>query len=137
MGVLLDTTVIVRAERLRWSETVLLRTVVEAVGDEDLGISSIALSELLHGIYREPAGARRDARRALLRKITDDVPVVPFGEAAAELTGKIGAEQAAVGIVIPNNGLMIGATALSLGYAILTVNVRHFRMIPGLQVIEF
>jgi predicted nucleic acid-binding protein len=127
----------VRAERLRWTEAVLLRMVVEAVGDEDLGISSIALAELLHGIYREAPGARRDARRALLRKITDDVPVVPFGEAAAELAGKLGAEQAAVGVVIPSNDLMIGATALSLGYAILTVNVRHFRMIPGLQVIDF
>ncbi len=63
--------------------------------------------------------------------------MAPFGEAAAELAGKLGAEQAASGIVIPGNDLMIGATALSLGYAILTANVRHFRMIPGLQVIDF
>jgi predicted nucleic acid-binding protein len=129
--------VIVRAERLRWTEAVLLRTVVELVGDEELGISSIALAELLHGIYREPPGPKRDARRALLHKITHGVPVAPFGEAAAELTGRIGAQQAAAGLVIPYNDLMIGATALSLGYAILTSNVRHFRMIPGLQVIEF
>jgi predicted nucleic acid-binding protein len=30
---------------------------------------------------------------------------------------------------------MIGATALELGYRLMTTNLRHFRMIPGLQVI--
>ncbi len=62
MGVLLDTTVVVRAERLRWSEAVLLRMVVDVVGDEELGISSIALAELLHGIYREARGEMREGR---------------------------------------------------------------------------
>jgi tRNA(fMet)-specific endonuclease VapC len=127
----------VRAERLRWTEVVLLRNVVDVVGDEELGISSVALAELLHGIYREPTVSRRDARRSLLARITEGVTVAPFGEAAAELTGRLGAQQAAAGMMIPNNDLMIGATALSLGFAVLTVNVRHFRMIPGLKVIDF
>ena len=30
--------------------------------------------------------------------------------------------------------LLIGATALELGYAVLTGNLRHFRMIPNLVV---
>jgi len=33
--------------------------------------------------------------------------------------------------------LLIGATALSLGYSVLTNNARHFRMIPGLSVMLF
>jgi tRNA(fMet)-specific endonuclease VapC len=137
MGVLLDTSVVVRAERLGWDEGFLLRKMFELVGDEESGIPSVVLAELLHGIYREPIGPRRTARRAFLRELTKDVPVAPFGEAAAELVGRIGAEQASVGTIIPFPDLMIGATALSLGYAILTSNVRHFRMIPGLRVIEF
>jgi predicted nucleic acid-binding protein len=31
--------------------------------------------------------------------------------------------------------LLIGATALEIGYAVVTANVRHFRLIPGLNVI--
>lgn len=30
---------------------------------------------------------------------------------------------------------LIGATALSLGFSLVTVNLRHFRLIPGLTVI--
>jgi len=33
--------------------------------------------------------------------------------------------------------LMIGATAIFAGFSILTFNLRHFRMIPGLHVIPF
>ena len=127
----------VRAERLRWTEPLLVRKIIDVVGNEALGIPSVVLAEFLHGIYREPLGARRSARREFLVALTADVPVVPFGEEAAELVGRIGAEQAALGKIIPFSDLMIGSTALSLGSAILTANVRHFRMIPGLQVIEF
>lgn len=38
------------------------------------------------------------------------------------------------GVVIPFADLQIGVTALYFGYAIGTVNFRHFEMIPGLQV---
>jgi predicted nucleic acid-binding protein len=46
------------------------------------------------------------------------------------------AEQQSRGIVVPFADLLIGATALSLGYSVLTVNARHFGRIPGLSVIE-
>jgi predicted nucleic acid-binding protein len=31
--------------------------------------------------------------------------------------------------------LLIGATALEIGYSVVTANVRHFRLIPGLKII--
>jgi len=37
--------------------------------------------------------------------------------------------------VIATADLLIGVTALHYGYAVGTRNVRHFKMIPGLQVI--
>ena len=41
------------------------------------------------------------------------------------------------GVTIPFVDLLIGATALEVGgYSVLTVNERHFRMIPGLSVIR-
>jgi predicted nucleic acid-binding protein len=38
---------------------------------------------------------------------------------------------------VPFADLIIGASALELGYAIATHNVRHFRLIPGLDVRQF
>ena len=39
-----------------------------------------------------------------------------------------------VRLVIPFADLQIGVTALYLDYELLTANVRHFEMIPGLAV---
>ncbi|HEV2688755.1 MAG TPA: hypothetical protein VGV35_09380 [Bryobacteraceae bacterium] len=40
------------------------------------------------------------------------------------------------GISIDFPDLLIGATALHLGFAVVTLNVRHFQMIPGLSVVQ-
>jgi predicted nucleic acid-binding protein len=46
-----------------------------------------------------------------------------------------GANQAK-GIRLPLSDLLIGATALELGYGVATGNLRHFEMIPGLTVVR-
>jgi predicted nucleic acid-binding protein len=38
--------------------------------------------------------------------------------------------------IIPFVDLLLGATALLLGFSILTVNPRHFKLVPGLNVIS-
>jgi predicted nucleic acid-binding protein len=53
------------------------------------------------------------------------------------IAGKIDGEQTAIGMIIPITDLLIGATALSLGFSVLTSNARHFQLIPGLSVIPF
>lgn len=52
------------------------------------------------------------------------------------MAGKIDGEQQSQGIIIPFGDLLIGATALEVGYSLLTVNVRHFERIPGLSVVK-
>jgi predicted nucleic acid-binding protein len=51
------------------------------------------------------------------------------------LAAKIDGEQQAQGITIPFGDLLVGVTALELGFSVLTVNLRHFRLIPGLIVV--
>jgi predicted nucleic acid-binding protein len=51
------------------------------------------------------------------------------------LAGKLDAEQQNKGVVIPFGDLLIGATALSLGFSVITANLRHFQKIPGLSVV--
>jgi len=45
-------------------------------------------------------------------------------------------EQAAQGTAIGFEDLVIGATALYLGYDVVTYNVRHFELIPGLKIVS-
>lgn len=115
----------------------MLESIAQAVGETELGISSIGLTELLHGIYRANNPAIRDRRQRFISQLLQDVTIYPYTEAVAHLAGRIGGEQASLGHTIPAVDLMIGAVALSLGFSVLTSNMRHFRMIPGLDVIEF
>src|ERR1700723_4314832 len=61
---------------------------------------------------------------------------VSFKENAL-LAGKIDGEQQSRGVVIPFGDLLIGDTALSLGFKVLTGNLRDFQRIPGLTVMQF
>jgi tRNA(fMet)-specific endonuclease VapC len=63
--------------------------------------------------------------------------VYPYTTETALLAGKLDGEQQNLGVVIPFADLLIGATALALGYSVLTVNDRHFGRIPGLSVVKF
>ena len=64
-----------------------------------------------------------------------DVPVHPVTVEMAKLAGRIEGEQAEQGVSIAFEDLLIAATALQLGFGVVTGNVRHFQHIPGLTVI--
>jgi predicted nucleic acid-binding protein len=51
------------------------------------------------------------------------------------LAGRVDAEMKQAGLVIATADLLIGITALHFGFPVGTRNVRHFQMIPGLQVL--
>jgi len=63
--------------------------------------------------------------------------VYPYTKETALLAGKLDGEEQSRGVVIPFSDLLIGATALSLGFKVLTVNLRDFQRIPGLSVVQF
>jgi predicted nucleic acid-binding protein len=66
-----------------------------------------------------------------------DLTVYPYTKETALRAGKIDGEQQSRGMVLPFGDLLIEATALSLGYKVLTGNLRDFRRIPGLTVMQF
>ena len=63
------------------------------------------------------------------------IPVEAFTREMAQAAAKIDADAKRSGRVIPFPDLLIGATALHFGYAVGTGNLRHFQMMPGLNVI--
>ena len=62
--------------------------------------------------------------------------VHPVNFEIAKLAGKIEGEQMARGVTIAFQDLLIGATALHLGFRVITLNVRHFEKVPGLAVVS-
>ena len=78
----------------------------------------------------------RDRRREFLDELKATIPVYAMTEDIAESVARVGAELASRGTKIVLADLIIGATALGLGYAVATGNARDFRRIPELQVVE-
>ena len=137
MGLILDSSVIIAAERRGDRVEQFLERVLNATGDQDAALSAVGLTELIHGLYRAKTPAIRLRREAFLNELLADLTVYPYTKETAMVAGKLDGEQQSKGVVIPFGDLLIGATALLLGYSVLTINLRDFRRIPGLNVLQF
>jgi tRNA(fMet)-specific endonuclease VapC len=104
-------------------------------GEIDIALSAVSVVELTHGIYRAKTEADRERRRVFAEEAFHDLIVHPVTLQIAQLAGRIEGEQAAQGNIIAFEDLMIGATALHLGFDVVTLNVQHFQQIPGLKVV--
>jgi len=136
MGLILDSSVVIAAERRGDKVAAMLKQIAAATGDQRAVLSAVGLTELVHGIYRAQTSEVRNRRDAFIRELLNDVDVYPFTKDTALLAGRLDGEQQVRGVTIPFGDLLIGATALEVGYSLLTVNARHFRMIPGLSVVQ-
>jgi predicted nucleic acid-binding protein len=137
MGIILDTSVLIAGERRGESVQAIVQRVQAMCGEQHAALSVVTLVELTHGIYRARSDADRMRRKAFTQELRRDMFVHPVTAEIAELAGRIEGEQAARGVSITFEDLLIGATALSLGYHVATANLRHFQMIPGLSVMQF
>ena len=137
MGLILDSSIVIVAERRGDTVEKMIEGIMRATGDQEAALSSVGLTELIHGIYRAKTPAQRLRRQSFLNELLADLTVYPYTKQTAMLAGKIDGEQQARGISIPFPDLLIGATAIFLGFSVLTANVRHFQLIPGLQVLHF
>jgi predicted nucleic acid-binding protein len=137
MGLILDSSVVIAAERRGTMVPQLIEEIVKATGDQNAALSAIGLTELVHGIYRANSSETRFKREFYLSGLLASLEVVPYTKEVAMIAGQIDGEQQSRGVVIPYVDLLIGATALSLDYAVLTGNLRDFQRIPGLTVRKF
>ena len=136
LGVVLDSSVLIAAERAKLKTPEAIRSIRSLIGDLPIAISALTVAELGHGIYRAQTPELAQQRRHFLDELKSQVPIHAISETTAEIIARIGGEQLAKNINLPLGDLIIGACALELGYAIATGNVRHFALIPGLQVIK-
>jgi predicted nucleic acid-binding protein len=136
LGLILDSSVIIAAERKRQTIEHLLTSVGHAFGEVEIAISAVTLAELVHGVARANTPEIRIARRTFIDELKKHVPVHPVTDSTAEIAGQISGEQAAKGTTLPADDLLIGASAIEQGYAVATLNTRHFEKIPGLRVLS-
>jgi len=123
MGLILDSSVVVAAERRGHSVPQILEQIRSTYGEVDVALSVVTIAELVHGAYR----AKADADCL-------DVPVHPVTLEMARTIGRIEGEQAAKGIALAFEDLAIGVTALELGFGLATLNLGHFQMISSLKI---
>lgn len=137
MGLILDSSIIIAAERRGQTVRQILEQIQAKRGEVAIGLSVVSIAELAHGAYRARSETDRDRRLAFIDRLCSDVPVHPVTVETARLVGRIEGEQAAAGNTIAFEDLVIGATALQLNFDLATLNSRHFERIPGLKVVTF
>ncbi len=135
MGLILDTSILIESERRGEGVEDVLRRSRDLHGEIDVALSSVSAVELTHGIYRARTDADRVRRRVFVEGVFHDLITHPLTLEIAQLAGRIEGEQAAKGISIAVQDLIIGATALHLGFDVVTLNAKHFEAIPGLNVV--
>lgn len=133
MGLIFDTSVLIALERSPST----LEEVISGREEEAFGICAITAAELLHGVLRANSEARRLVREAFVEKIIEIFPVLPFELAAARIYALLWASLQKKGAALGAHDVMIAATAISLGYSLLTSDAKHFGRIEGLTVRKF
>lgn len=133
MGALIDSSVLIAAERTKLGLDELLRD----HGAEEIAIAAISASELLHGVHRAATPAQLTRREAFVESILAVVPVIPFDVVTARVHARLWAQLASKGVNVGAHDLLIGATALTVGYDVATRDKRSFPKIPGLRVVTW
>jgi predicted nucleic acid-binding protein len=135
LGLILDSSILIAGERRGETVKQVIQRVRAAHGDIESALSAISIIELTHGIYRARTDADKVRRKAFADELARDMIVHPVSLGIAQLAGRIEGEQAAKGISIAVEDLIIGTTALYIGFDVATLNVKHFQAIPGLNVV--
>jgi len=130
MGVILDTSVLIEAERRKFE----IDTFTENREEEIFGLSVITVAELLHGVHRADSTRRRLKRSSYVEKVIELFPIYVFDISIARIYAELWSDLSKKGIQIGAHDLIIGSTALTLGFSVATVNTRHFQRIEGLKI---
>jgi tRNA(fMet)-specific endonuclease VapC len=136
MGLLLDTGVLIRAERRgKEGQDFSPLDFSPWVRYGDAAISAVTASELLVGVHRATPEARRIRRSATVEAMLAALPILDITLEVARVHAKLVATLRQKGLAMGANDAYIAATALAAGRALLTTDADDFRRVPGLVVL--
>lgn len=130
MGVLIDASILIEAERGRLD----LEPHVARRPDDESFLSVITASELLHGVHRAVEPRRRARRSAFVEGILERFPILQVDLATARAHAQVWSDLSATGLLIGPHDLWLAAACIAHGLTMVTANVREFGRVPGLQV---
>ncbi|MEN6449296.1 MAG: PIN domain-containing protein [Thermoguttaceae bacterium] len=124
---LIDTDVLVHL--LRGNATVIRSMAAHA--DDFKAISATSFGELIYGCHRSNHRAENAAK---VYHVAANFPIVAASESIIDRYGVMKADLVNQGRKLEDFDLVIAATALHLGYTLVTGNARHFDRVPGLRI---
>jgi tRNA(fMet)-specific endonuclease VapC len=102
--------------------------------EDPKAVSVITYGELVFGAS---CSQRVTENLAKVHRLKEVFPVIDVSPAIMETFGTLKADLRKNGTPVDDFDLLIGATALTLGYCVVTNNERHFSKIPGLDVVNW
>lgn len=102
--------------------------------EDPKAVSVITYGELVFGAS---SSQRVTENLAKVHRLKEVFPVIDVSPAIMETFGTLKADLRKNGTPVDDFDLLIGATALTLGYRVVTNNERHFSKIPGLDVVNW
>lgn len=125
---LLDTNIV--SYWMRGDATLIDR--IRSHAPSELALSTITLAEILYGIQKSPV--RKRERRRKIQRISSELQIYPFDEAAAEVYAVIRSQLEKSGIGISERDTQIAAIAMANRLVVVTHNSREFGRVHGLKV---
>ena len=130
MGILIDSSILIAHGRGRLD----IAAHLDGREDEEFFVSVVTASELLHGVHRAQDGGVRARRSAFVEALLERFPLLGVELSTARTHARLWADLVAAGTPVGPNDLWLAATAVTHGLALVTVNLREFRRVPGLSV---
>lgn len=94
-------------------------------------ISVISFGELIYGAHKS---ARPNQNLARVRRLGEVLPVIDISPAIMEAFSSLKAQLEQGGSRLDDFDLVIAATAITVGYRLVTNNEKHFSRIEGLEI---
>ncbi len=130
MALLIDSSILIAHERGQ------VDVAGRALGREaeEIFLSVISASELLHGVHRAPDAAIRSRRLAFVEAVLARFVVIEIDLAVARSHALLWSELARRGEMIGVHDSWIAATCLAYDLTLVTANTREFGRVPALKL---
>jgi predicted nucleic acid-binding protein len=115
MGLILDSSVLISAERQGQNARQMLASISTRVGNTEIAISVVTLIELAHGAARADTSQRKATRQQFIQELLVGLPVHPVTVSVALRAGQIDGENQANGVRLPLSDLIDRGDRLGTG----------------------
>ena len=89
MGLILDSTALISAEREGATAREILQSLEQLAGEQEVALSVVTVLELAHGVARADTPERKARRQLFLDELLNAVPVQPLTTSIALTAGQI------------------------------------------------